>query len=485
VARRRRSWLAAGAVAVIALTVTLAPPARATAVEPSDPVGSDRVALDRVGADPAMVAALRRDLGLSADEAVTRLAREEAAGLVESRVRAAVGDAFGGAWLAEPDQRLVVGVTDAAMADRVRALGAHPRLVRRGQAELDAMRSRLDAAGSPPASVSAWWVDAPTNQVVVAAGSAADAAAFIATSGVDRSAVRVVATPGRPAPLHDVRGGDMYTMDISFCSVGFSVTRITEPAVGGFVTAGHCGAAGETTSGFNGVDQGVVVASSHPGNDYAWVDVNSDWTPRALVNLHDGGTLAVRGWREAAVGASVCRSGATTGWRCGTIQAKNVTVNTRDGEAVFGLTRTSVCSSFGDSGGPFLNGSHGQGVTTSGDPNCSSTGTTFFQPLVEILDVYQLRLVTSGNTLTPPVILRVLCENQGRGSFSCVVNHYHPDAVQVRWKVNGVARAAWNDRSAVTGGCGIGQRMSISVTVSNASGSDTGGDSVVCEGDPQ
>jgi streptogrisin C len=116
------------------------------------------------------------------------------------------------------------------------------------------------------------------------------------------------------------RGGDAYYPGNARCSIGFSVN-------GGFVTAGHCGGVGTSTSGVNGVAQGTVRGSSFPGNDYAWVQVNASWTSRPWVNNYAGGSVSVAGSNEAPVGAWVCRSGSTTGWRCGTIQAKNVTVN--------------------------------------------------------------------------------------------------------------------------------------------------------------
>jgi streptogrisin C len=174
------------------------------------------------------------------------------------------------------------------------------------------------------------------------------------------------------------------------CSVGFSV-------VGGFVTAGHCGGAGSPTLGFNNVSQGTFQASRFPGADYAWVKVNSNWTPQPWVNNYAGGNASVAGSSEAAIGSSVCRSGRTTGWRCGTIQAKNVTVNYSQG-AVPGMTQTTACAEGGDSGGAWISGDQAQGVTSGGSGNCTSGGTTFFQPINPILSTYGLTLVTTGGS---------------------------------------------------------------------------------------
>jgi hypothetical protein len=224
----------------------------------------------------------------------------------------------------------------------------------------------------------------------------ASAAEFVAASGADPAAVRIVAAAENPVPLHDVRGGDAYYPGSSRCSVGFSVA-------GGFVTAGHCGGVGTTTRGVNQVAQGTVRGSTFPTRDYGWVQVNSDWTPTPLVNRYSGSqTVTVTGSQEAPVGASVCRSGSTTGWRCGTILAKNATVNYPQG-TVFGLTRTSACAEGGDSGGSFLSGTQAQGVTSGGSATCSGTNSvTYFQPLLPILSAYGLTLVTGPPPPPPP-----------------------------------------------------------------------------------
>jgi streptogrisin C len=106
-----------------------------------------------------------------------------------------------------------------------------------------------------------------------------------------------------------------------------------------------------------------------------------------------GANITVRGSTQASVGSSICRSGSTTGYRCGTIQQHNATVRYAQG-TVTGLTRTSACAEPGDSGGSFISGSQAQGVTSGGSGNCSVGGTTYHQPVNEILSVYGLTLRT-------------------------------------------------------------------------------------------
>jgi streptogrisin C len=202
-----------------------------------------------------------------------------------------------------------------------------------------------------------------------------------------------VVSADAPRPQYDVRGGDPYYPNDApgHCSIGFAVQ-------GGYVTAGHCGETGDTATGFNRVAQGTFAGSSFPGNDYAWVRTTADWTLLGVVYNYAGGTVPVAGSTPAPVGAAVCRSGFTTGWRCGEVEALDQTVNYVPEGTVTGLTRTTACSQAGDSGGSYIAGDQAQGVLSGGSGTCSSTtpARTYFQPLNEILTVYGLSLITSG-----------------------------------------------------------------------------------------
>ncbi|MCP3800039.1 S1 family peptidase [Allokutzneria sp. A3M-2-11 16] len=338
-------------------------------------------------ASPEMLTAMQRDLGLTAAEATARATNEMKAAEAEAGLRGVLGDSFAGSHFAQGSAKLTVSVTDAAKADAVRAAGAEVRVVARSSVQLDAIKSTLDKADQHANGVSGWYVDTVNNRVVVTAKVVADGEKFVKASGADASAVTVVQSNEEPTTLYDVRGGDAYYMGGGRCSVGFSVQ-------GGYITAGHCGRVGTATQGFNRVASGSFRGSSFPGNDYAWVGTNANWTPRGVVNRYNGGTVAVKGSTESAVGASICRSGSTTGWRCGTVQAKNQTVRYPQG-TVNGMTRTNACAEPGDSGGSWLSGNQAQGVTSGGSGNCSSGGTTYFFPANPILRAYGLRLVTS------------------------------------------------------------------------------------------
>ena len=144
------------------------------------------------------------------------------------------------------------------------------------------------------------------------------AKSFVASAGLAADTVRVVASVEKPRTFADVRGGDAYFINNQGrCSIGF-------PVVGGFVSAGHCGKAGARVTNSSGASEGTFQASSFPDNDYSWVKTTANFKPVGVVNHYDGTTVAVKGSQEAAVGASICRSGSTTGWHCGTVQAKKL-----------------------------------------------------------------------------------------------------------------------------------------------------------------
>ncbi|PRY46342.1 streptogrisin C [Umezawaea tangerina] len=370
--------LAAGAA--IALSVpAIAGPAAVNVATPADTESYS----------PELLQAVQRDLGLNADQARTRLANDDKAEQVEGKVKSALGDRFGGAWIDQASGRLTVATTDAATSDTARALGADVRVVRFSQQQLAGTKAALDSM-SAPLSVTGWRVDEAANTVVVEVNSdKRDAAteAFITSARSLSPAVSVAVTTEAPRTLYDTRGGDAYYIGGARCSIGFAVT-------GGFVSAGHCGSTGNATTGFNRVAQGTFRGSSFPGNDYSWVATNSNWTSRPWVNRYNGSNVTVTGSTSAAVGAAICRSGSTTGWRCGTVQQKNATVNYSQG-SVSGLTRTNACAEPGDSGGSWVAGtnySQAQGVTSGGSGNCTSGGTTYFQPVGEILSAYGLTL---------------------------------------------------------------------------------------------
>ncbi|GGK80746.1 ricin-type beta-trefoil lectin domain protein [Mangrovihabitans endophyticus] len=421
-----------GAVALAAVGMT---PFVSFAADKPDPAKS-APAVTTLDMAPGMLAAMRRDLHMDDKEIATRLRTEAAAPVVEKRLRQQLGKKFGGAWIPDGSARLTVAVTSAKDAAKVRAAGADAKLVKRGESDLNADRAKLDKnSKKADDAVRSWYVDPKSNSVVINAkpGAEAKAKAFAKASGAGSITVQTLAE--QPKTMYDIRGGDQYVINgNTLCSVGFAVS-------GGFVSAGHCGGTGSPTLGYNNVAQGTFAGSSFPGNDYSWIRTNSNWTPQPWVNNYQGGNVLVSGSQEAAIGSSICRSGRTTGWRCGTLLGKNETVNYSQG-AVSGLSRSNACAEPGDSGGSWISGNQAQGVTSGGSGNCTSGGTMWFQPVNEILGAFGLTLTTTGGG--------------GGGGGNAVISDWNgkcldvpssnfSDGVQVQmWGCNGTGAQKWN-----------------------------------------
>ncbi|MCX5418770.1 alpha-lytic protease prodomain-containing protein [Streptomyces sp. NBC_00078] len=342
-------------------------------------------------ASAQLLSAMQHDLGLTKSQAEARLTEEKTATAVERKAKRVAGSSYGGSWFDAESGRLTVAVTRGADAGAVRATGATVRLVQHSARQLDAARARIDAL-SAPAGVSSWYVDARTNKVVVNVVTTHrddnDVRPFLA-SARRAGPVTVKETSAAPRTFAaGTVGGDPYYTGNVRCSIGFSV-------YGGFVTAGHCGRPSAAVYGWDHSYVGAFQGSSFPDNDYAWVNVGSGWwTVPVVLGWGTVSDQLVRGSAEAPVGASVCRSGSTSHWHCGTVLAKNETVNYSQG-AVHEMTKTSVCAEPGDSGGSFISGDQAQGVTSGGWGNCGSGGETWFQPVNEILNRYGLTLHTA------------------------------------------------------------------------------------------
>ncbi|MGW7069008.1 S1 family peptidase [Streptomyces sp. NPDC054855] len=342
-------------------------------------------------ASAGMLTALQDDLGLTAGQARERLAAEKTATRVDRAAQRAAGSTYAGSWYDAGTAKLTVATTSAGKADALRETGAAVRVVRHSAKELDAAKERIDALDAPK-GVSSWHVAPRSNKVVVNVVAAQkndnDVQRF-----VDRARkagpvqVETVGTAPSTFAAGTVGGDPYYTGNVR-CSIGFSVH-------GGFVTAGHCGQAGAGVRGWDGSNIGSFQGSSFPGNDYAYVSVgNGWWTVPVVLGWGTVSDQLVRGSAEAPVGASICRSGSTTHWHCGTVLAKNETVNYSQG-AVHQMTKTSVCAEPGDSGGSFISGDQAQGVTSGGWGNCGGGGETWHQPINEILGRYGLTLHTA------------------------------------------------------------------------------------------
>jgi streptogrisin B len=226
----------------------------------------------------------------------------------------------------------------------------------------------------------AWYVDGAADRVVVTADrtvSAAEVATIKKSAGAYAGVIRIKRVPGAIRPL--LSGGDAIYGGQYRCSLGFNVVSGSTYY---FLTAGHCGKLADTwyTNSSHTTLIGPTVNYSFPGNDYALVRYDNPSLS------HPGGFTVA----DAYVGEKVTRDGSTTGIHSGTVTALNVSVRYvgRLHGVVSGLIQTNVCAEPGDSGGPLYDGTKALGLTSGGSGDCTSGGTTFFQPVREAANAY-------------------------------------------------------------------------------------------------
>ncbi|MEU2246157.1 S1 family peptidase [Streptomyces sp. NPDC019224] len=230
----------------------------------------------------------------------------------------------------------------------------------------------------------AWNVDPKTGKLVVTVDSTVSAAEIQQikdSAGGNAGALRIEHTPGKFSKL--LSGGDAIYAPGWRCSAGFNVRSGSTYY---FLTAGHCtdGNPPWYTNSSNTTYIGPTVGSSFPGNDYGLVRYDNT----SLAHPGTVGSVDITSAANATVGMSVTRRGSTTGIHSGTVTGLNATVNYGNGDVVYGMIRTNVCAEGGDSGGALYSGSRAIGLTSGGSGNCSSGGTTFFQPVTEALSAY-------------------------------------------------------------------------------------------------
>ncbi|MBW5482785.1 S1 family peptidase [Streptomyces bambusae] len=272
---------------------------------------------------------------------------------------------------------LAAGLLAATALSLPHAAAAAPRTYTAEQlAAVDEAVLGADVGGT------AWYVDRAAGRVVVTADSTVSAAGLAKirqAAGDAAGALRIDRTPGRFTRL--LGAGDAIYGSGYRCSLGFNVVSGSTYY---FLTAGHCGNVVKTwyTSSAQSTLIGPTVGSSFPGNDYALVRYDN-----ASLS-HPGGFTPA----DAYVGEPVKRSGSTTGTKSGTVTALNATVHYSGGGTVRGMIQTNVCAEPGDSGGALYDGTKALGLTSGGSGNCSTGGTTFYQPVPEALAKYRVSL---------------------------------------------------------------------------------------------
>ena len=327
--------------------------------------------------DEVAVEFVMRNDGVDRAEAIRRLAAQESYLALADRLTRELGTRSAGSWVDRRTGELVANVLDGAAADTARAAGARPQIVRYTASDLEAHRARLDRVAQEEGTgeVDSWYVDIQANRLVATVPTGADDAAtrrFLDHVRAAGPMASIEPSAGEPVPLaaNVYAGGTKTNSNGMLCSSGFAA----KDAVGlqYMITAAHC----------MWQDVNMYIGNLHFGQR-SYVNGSYDeaavvnwypayWQQKASVWNYSGGfAQAVFGVWAAPVNTVACKSGTTTGYTCGLIQQYNVPakLNTYPGGQqlwVFGLTKSSICSKPGDSGGPIVVSNWAQGTLSSG-----------------------------------------------------------------------------------------------------------------------
>jgi streptogrisin B len=313
---------------------------------------------------------------VTASAASSAKATPEAAATVAAQLGAS---STAGSYYDAATKTSVVNVTTQAAADAVRAAGVTARMVDHSAAQL---AKAGDAAKSADIAGTSWSVDPRSDTLQINADSRVTAAQIDQLKKSTASygdAVQINRVAGTYSKL--LTGGDPIYTSSWRCSLGFNVRNSAGTYY--FLTAGHCTEGYPAYYTSTNTYIGPTVGTSFPTNDYGIVRYDSSVAHSGTVGSQDITTAA-----NAFVGETVTRRGSTTGIHSGTVTALNATVNYGNGDIVYGMIQTTVCAEPGDSGGSLYDGTKAIGLTSGGSGNCSSGGTTFFQPVTEALSAY-------------------------------------------------------------------------------------------------
>ncbi|GAB77382.1 hypothetical protein SAMN05421595_1211 [Austwickia chelonae] len=443
-----RQALSIAAVAALTLTGT-------SALAYADDKKGD--ALDEISAVEKMSAEyLTKEFGLSEGDALGRVRDQKKHATTARELESKLGDRTSGSYIDQKRGKLIVNVADEESAKEVKGDNVEAKVVKTSAKEVSENRRKAEEKLGDKLTSSS--LDTSRNLIVLnvpvkeseAAKKAVEGLKNIEVQATDNHAEPEYAltniggggdngggTKGGGAKGGGVKGGDngggvkggndngrggdngggakgqaIYggqeiRANKFMCSLGFNAKKGNQDV---FITAGHCTGGGVSFTR-NNKPLGKAQASNYPGADMGYATLESGWSGKEAVDKYNGKAVVVKGSEEAPVGAAVCKSGRTTGWTCGTITAKNVTVNYRSKngstDRITGLTQTNVCTSSGDSGGAWIAGEQAQGVHSGGNGNkivdlkagvckhrTGQPNIAYFQPIKPILEKYGLTLKT-------------------------------------------------------------------------------------------
>ncbi|GAA4685521.1 hypothetical protein GCM10023215_20890 [Pseudonocardia yuanmonensis] len=245
-----------------------------------------------------------------------------------------------------------------------------------------AVMALLDArtAAGMPAGLADYGIEGDVVDVRLVGDPSPEVTALLA--GIDPGLLRV--RTGAAVPHHqDLRGGQRITGGNTRCTLGFSAGAGAQDWI---ITAGHCTRESDAWLDDRGRPIGDGARTASNGVDVGAVPVTSD-----SAALPEVASVPVRGTVPAPLGSAVCLYGSTSGEVCGTVSARDRTVNF-DGQQQRGMVVASICTAQGDSGGPYITADgQAQGVHSGAGDGC----TAYFTPIDQALSSLGLTLRTT------------------------------------------------------------------------------------------
>lgn len=375
-----------GAAALLLLTPALA---HAEPAAPSTPAPATALPDD-------LVTAIQRDLGLSPEQYLAKAEAGQKLVAFANDLRTRFPDTFAGAWL-DPSGAPLIGLAEgpdaAAAREAVESAGYTvkdlPNSERTLQDQLSKANEWIGKLPAPLAGlVSGAAVDVVNNNLVLRVADTLDVgglqlpdflqgAVVALQPALGSVAPQVVDNGGAPADA--MFGGDSYAAENAAgafrCSLGFNGTDGSGRTVN--ISAGHCdpnrtgGGASQvfqmTGDGVFGPRIGYFARTNLEGHDFSIIRIDDGAAYRFqnnLVRVPGRSPLHITGTADPVVGAPVCKSGLTTGFTCGNINAVNQTVDVGSRTLTNGFS-ANICALQGDSGGTVVTGDRALGISSA------------------------------------------------------------------------------------------------------------------------
>jgi len=386
-------------------------------------------------ADDPAVTTLAKDVGISIEEARSRIGWQDPATQMADELRSSLGEGFGGLWFdVAHGGRVKVGVVGAAPAhaaqSSIRRWGltavTDTVQVRNSYAQLERdsawLATLVAAANVDRGSELSFATQVDRNRIVLRTPegrSLTTAQQATVAAATARLGSRVVLETWYGSVQLQVggcefnadgfncdkpmRGGvrTYINVNVPQCSTAFNA-RSNSDGAWYVLTAGHCGGIGtqfrafQPTTGDHHVIGNVHNRVYDDFDDFGIIRINNvaGWEPQNWVYVHGSADTVldpdytITDVSTSPVGTRVCLSGATTGTDCGDVVELN-----HNGPS--GFARAEYCSASGDSGGAIYSNHKARGIHRGFVPGQNDCFHRLFQGVTEAADLMNVHVVTN------------------------------------------------------------------------------------------